>query len=503
MYKVILVDDEPVTFKSIRRVMEKQCQDFQIVEAANNGLDGLEAARKWKPDVVITDVEMPVMNGIELAKCIREELPDTLVVILSGYQEFEYAREALVYGVSEYLLKPIVPVRLCKTMEKMGKYLEDLYWKKRNQMMRVICQGGLPKTDEVQKYFGNKNYYMMLIRKNGLPKRFSMNQKYELFSIKQEQMVMYGRDVQEGLYLYSEELISEPSFRFYVDKMFHKYEDGASYITIVASERCFQIQEAAERIQMLYRILAQRTIIGKNQIIFLENLQDIKEEKKKEKKEYFSDILRFLKTKKYEFVLDGVKKLLKEWSEQEKTQLWMEGKVRQLFYILVSEGYLEAKTEDIEFDMEEVFLYATSMAELEENILSIIEKKRTGDEGKELRLDTPEYFHKIRAYIWENMAEPLTLQQICRQFCVSQPYISRFFRKYEGLSFSNYLTEIRIKKAKELFEQNRNLLIRDVAFMVGYNDQFYFSRIFRSVVGVTPTEFISQVDRNPTPISGE
>ena len=68
--------------------------------------------------------------------------------------------------------------------------------------------------------------------------------------------------------------------------------------------------------------------------------------------------------------------------------------------------------------------------------------------------------------------------------------LSRFFQKYEGQSFSNYLTEIRIQRAKELLKANQDLLIKDVAYMVGYNDQFYFSRVFHSVAGLTPTEYI-------------
>lgn len=88
------------------------------------------------------------------------------------------------------------------------------------------------------------------------------------------------------------------------------------------------------------------------------------------------------------------------------------------------------------------------------------------------------------------MAKPLTLQQICKHFGVSQPYVSKFFRKYEGTSFGNYLTKIRIQKAKELLRYNKDILIKDVAYMVGYSDQFYFSRIFRSMEGVSPSEYI-------------
>lgn len=490
MYTVILVDDEPVTFKSIRRIIEKRCLEFEIIAVANNGKEGLDTVKKLKPDLVITDVKMPIMDGITFANQIKKEMQDTLVVVISGYQDFEYVRGAIESGVCDYLLKPIVPGKLVDVMERMRERLEEIYWGKRNQLMRIMCQGGQPDRNNLKRYFGNKKYYAVLVRKNGLPRRITMNKEYELFSIKQEQVIMYARDVQEGLYLYQEDLVSPMSFRYYVEKMIKKFQDGSCYTTAIASEDSFQINSFPEQVGLFYRTLAERTIIGKNQILFLEKIKKKPEERNGPEKDWFSDITYLLKHKRYDSILDAVKKLLKEWGKREKSQLWIEGKVRQLFYLLISEGYLNSTVSETEFIIEDAFFYAVTIEELEESILAEIEKKGKGQSEEILKIDTPEYFQKFKDFIWIHMSEPLTLQRICKEFGVSQPYVSRFFRKYEGTSFSNYLTEIRIKKAKELLNQNKDMLIKDVASMVGYNDQFYFSRIFRSVVGASPTEYI-------------
>ena len=162
--------------------------------------------------------------------------------------------------------------------------------------MQVMRRGGRPEEEEVKKYFSDTNYYMVLVRKNGLPERFTMKQKYELFSIRQEQIIMYGRDVQEGLYLYPEEILTRP-FRFRVEEIAEKYRDGISYITVVASEKSYSIEHVAGVIPLFYRTIAERTVVGKSQILFLENLQEKHVTTEKEP-DYLPEILRFLRTNK-------------------------------------------------------------------------------------------------------------------------------------------------------------------------------------------------------------
>lgn len=490
MYTVLLVDDEPIAFKSIRTVLEKRCEGFEIVDTCVNGQDGLEAARKWRPDIIITDIKMPVMDGIEMAMCVKRELPDTKIIILSGYQDFEYAKSAIESGVCEYLLKPIVPSEFIRVINRSKDDLQEMYWQKRNCLLQQICRGVNPENGEMYKYFGNGRYYAILIRKNGLPKRIAINQEIEIFSIKQEQLIMYGRDVQEGMHLYPEELMENVSAEEIAKSIVKRYQDGNGYVTAVMSGVPLLIHQFAEKVAKFYRVLAEKTVVGKNQIIFLEQISEKCSLEQKQPSETLENLVMLLKAKKYTSVAEEARMILGTWIRQEPSQLWLEGAVRQLFYLLKSEGYLEGTAEEMEYSIEDAFYYATSVEDLEESIFSQIEKKKKEVLTQELKMDTPEYFQQLREYIWKNMAKPLTLQQICKHFGVSQPYVSKFFRKYEGTSFGNYLTKIRIQKAKELLRYNKDILIKDVAYMVGYSDQFYFSRIFRSMEGVSPSEYI-------------
>lgn len=105
----------------------------------------------------------------------------------------------------------------------------------------------------------------------------------------------------------------------------------------------------------------------------------------------------------------------------------------------------------------------------------------------------PEFFQTIKDYLIKHLDENMSLQVICKKFALSQTYLSKLFRKYENQSFNRYLTEMRMEQATRLMKENPDIFVKDVAAMVGYNDQFYFSRIFRSYTGYSPTNYLEKL----------
>ncbi len=116
MFSVLLVDDEELVRVGIRFSVANALSNVQVVGEASNGAEGLELIRSLRPDIVITDIRMPQMDGLEMINAIREEDLDVQIVVLSGYADFEYARQAMRYGVSEYLLKPVEEESLRETL---------------------------------------------------------------------------------------------------------------------------------------------------------------------------------------------------------------------------------------------------------------------------------------------------------------------------------------------------------------------------------------------------
>ena len=145
-----------------------------------------------------------------------------------------------------------------------------------------------------------------------------------------------------------------------------------------------------------------------------------------------------------------------------------------------------------EYFIDEAFYYAENMQKLAEDIRQIL-CRNILEESRTWKIDTPEFFDKVEKYLKEHLTEPLSPQKICDVFGISQAYLSRLFRKYSTVSFSKRLTILRVEKAQQIMRDKRELYIKDIASRVGYGDQFYFSRIFRSVTGISPTEYMEEL----------
>lgn len=139
--------------------------------------------------------------------------------------------------------------------------------------------------------------------------------------------------------------------------------------------------------------------------------------------------------------------------------------------------------------LEDAFFFAVTGDELINSLLDVWFRD-VQENGQDAKIDSPDFFATIESYIQRHLSENLSLQSICKKFGVSQTYMGKLFRKYENESFNRYLTSVRMEKAVKLMKETPDIFIKDVATRVGYNDQFYFSRIFRSYMGVCPSDYL-------------
>lgn len=198
MYSVLVTDDEPTAVKHIESIIEKKCPDFYVAGRARNGKEALEKTLDIHPDILITDIRMPVMDGIQLSEALYSSGEDTKIIIVSGYSEFGYAQSAIKLGVRDYILKPVVPSELQALLFKLKEELKDKYYQGRKEIIRKLSLGQAPKEGEMEKYFPYALYYAALVRRNGLPPRFPDRGMWKYFQIPMKQ------------YLYTEEMNAKP-----------------------------------------------------------------------------------------------------------------------------------------------------------------------------------------------------------------------------------------------------------------------------------------------------
>ena len=504
MMRIVLVEDEPSAIRYLRSIIELRCSGFEIVDTAENGAEGIEKVRLLKPDMVITDIKMPVMDGIELVSHIKEEFPFIYAVVVSGYQDFEYAKGAIKYGVVDYLLKPVNPSQLKRLLDSTLEKLEREYYDKRTGLLKQVLSGVPAAGWQMEKYLPFKNYSAAIIRENGLPSRFSSIHAAPVYDPAVETWdapdtkkyegvwVLPGRDEMETVFIHTPEVTCGRTFEELVNRVAEKHTAG--YHTVVFTKGSFEFTDCRKAESSLYRRIDNNIVIGLSRTIYGSSENMSAAETQPILDGTLSNRVGFLVSNAlYDELKQELIKLFAAWEREQRTQLWVESSLRQLLHCIQKHSPVISGKQncDIEYPLDEALYYSTTFGELMANVWEVVEKIVQGIEVRNCKVDTPVFFNSIERYLEQNLSEPLTLQSVCTVFGISQTYLSKLFRKYKNMSFNEYLTVMRVEKAKCIIRESPNILLKDIALFVGYNDQFYFSRVFRSVTGVPPSEYLS------------
>ncbi len=490
-YKVIVVDDEDIAVQGVCRLIDKYCPSYKVVGTAENGRRALEVIRETSPDVVLVDVEMPMMSGLQLIQESVKENANLCFVVISGYQEFDYALEAMRNGVLDYLTKPIVPGKFRATMAKAEKKLDSIYYGKRNRIFHKLCRGEAVEMEEMQRFYPHERYYAALLRENGLPRRYSPVKEMEIYGTMEEAYSVYGRDNMEELFLIPEKMLGDQMLSDYMSRVKQRQLGANSYSTLLYYSRPFGRLEIPEKVRDLYYWLDMLSTIGYSQVVDLEHQQRRKETDTEAERH---EILRLV----YEatgYIEKGSSKQLsklmeqsfQKWEAQRRPQLWVEQAMRRIVDAIRIYGKGQESLAESEYQFEDAFFYSADMKTLQDNMEELF-RGALLEEKSNPKVDSDAFFERVREYLTVHLRDSLSLQEISDHFAISQGYMSRLFRKYTGQSYHQFITTLRMEKARELLEGEKGLYIREVAEMVGYKDQFYFSRVFRSYFAMNPTD---------------
>ncbi len=493
-YRAVVVDDEPMAVKAICRIIEKHCPAFEVAGTAENGVQALEVIRQTRPDLVLTDIAMPLMSGLELVREAAGEMPDLSFVIISGYQDFEYVRDAIRNGVLDYLTKPIVPSQVLPALNNVEKKLKRFYYERRNDILRKICRGETAAQEEINRFFPYKEFYAALLRENGLPRRYSPAREPEIYGTMDETYSVYGRDHMEELFLIPKEMLGGQPLLEYMNRVTQRQKTEGSYTTLLYYGNAFPAEEVPERIRELYHWLNNLSTVGYTQTVNLDKKQllagRLPAPDTTELTELFKELEQYAKVRRFDQIQKCIDHAYAQWEKERRPQVWLEHASRRILnFVRLHTGDEESLIES-EYQLEDTFYYSTSMEMLKTNLQNLFYRFRE-KEHETAKADSPEFFGNIEKYLKNHLSEPLSLQELSDYFAISQAYMSKLFRKYTGQSYNQYFTGIRMERAKQLMKENRALFVKDVAEMVGYRDQFYFSRIFHSYTGKRPADYLN------------
>ena len=490
MFQVLVVDDEPSAAEYICNIIRLKCPRLTVTATAENGKEGLEKFFQYMPDLVISDVKMPVMDGLEMIKEIKAAKEETSVMLVSGYQEFEYVRAALKYGVSDYILKPMTPSGFAASIKPVIQKMCQRMYEQQKRLARSMIMGEGVDREQMRRCFQEEAYYVAVIRENGLPRRFTDTWELEIISEPENTMFVYGRDDREALYICPEKAVSALGFLKFIEKESSQKIKESNFVTTVMVRAAVSREKLGETVEGIYGEMNGRLSVGVTQTIFMEPSHAREEEEKQKfhRKEIIKNVERCLEKRDFSQFFTELSDVLKEAEEGKYPQLYLEQMTRQI--LSRTKHFFNGSPDVLEEErmFEDAFYDAGTTGDLLENLKGILSRYWKKDK-ESVKLDSREFLDEIKKYIDNNLDQELTVPSMCREFHLSQSYLNLIFRKHGMESFNTYLRNARIRKAKEIMDRNPQMFIKDVALMVGYKDQFYFSRIFRAVTGVSPSTY--------------
>lgn len=468
MYKVLIADDEFLIVKSLKNRIKWNDYGFKVIGEACNGIEAYEKILELKPDVVFTDIRMPGMGGLELVeKAFRQEM-DVKFIIVSGYAEFEYAQKALNYGVLGFCLKPFNVAETGELLRSVKLKLDKARLAVENEFISlldgscsfnreacndILCRLGFdiktmngfravaaigeeelsfPEASEYIKFNGGRRKYIYLCSNAG----FNQNIRQQITNLPND---LKGVGISR-LYYKTD----------FIEAAIDEANVSAAHYFIAGRKGIYEYTEPdSRRVDKLVRDL-KITLLTKNN----------------------DEIIH---------VLDYACNVLKEDGCNARHAL----KLHNLFFYLYCQesgicydGPLESLQQltGAYRDLDEMLSYLKSMICSKEENPGIADE--TGNET----------YMKVLNFLNQNYYKDISVQSIAEGLSVNPNYLSQLFRKHKGETITEYLTAMRINQACSMLKTTDSA-IYEIADFVGYNDYFYFAKVFKKITGTTPKAY--------------
>ncbi len=530
LYRIMLVDDEEEVRKAIIRKIAWEQLGFVMVGDAENGEDALEKLEQLEPDVVMTDIRMPYMDGLTLSARIRDKYPSLKILIFSGYDDFEYAKQAIKLNVTEYILKPVNGEELTQILNRIRISLDEEIEQRRNiTALQKSYLGSLPILRELflndlVRRTTDIDTVVPKLREYGIDILDARKWLAVVIHIEQiEQSEIQVLSQHQELIPISVRGLVEDHLKSYCRNAIFNSADGITVIvavdenntqtglinllndickeskrvlevsiTVGVGHSCNSLKEISRSYQSAVDALGYRAIVGIGKTIYINDVEPVICGKLQLDVKSEAELTAAVKFGPKELISNVIQSLVAHMDE-------VKVHARQYqAYMLSIVNCITRTMQQYDLDIGEMFdsenWYTAIMEgiyrkeEFAEWLLPIA--LRMNEALNHERDNTArKVILNAKEYILEHYSDPeLSVETLCRYLHMSPAYFSTMFKKETGQTYINYLTQVRLDKAVELLNETDEKTYM-IAQKVGYQEQNYFSYVFKKWYGISPTKY--------------
>jgi len=515
MYKMIFVDDEAIVRAGISTCVPWDEVGFQLSAVFEHGLEALEYIRENQVDVVLSDINMPRMSGLELSRVLGEKFPDIIVILLTGYDDFEYAQEAIRNQVREFILKPITRTELSSVLKTIKEELDRERDKRRTQDLlqakldqsfpllkeRFLCRlisdsvniDKLPDRREFYQWVDLGSLYQIVVVKIPVSwselERFSLGEFLKGFT-KEEDEVFFSRV--EDLILLLQEYDHE-RLKTYTGTLTSEAFDFASNLDkSMISIGCGEVVNRISLLERSYQgacsAVDYSRSMGLSQVVTVEEIRDRQAPSPEKLNHYASEIMTHLKDGRAQDCL----LILKTFTEYLESRYQTTRQLSSIFLHLYTR--ISAFVRDLDLILPDdplsqlnpvVFESLSSAEDAFKSLIHDIDDQ-IGQRRNDALLSRIDRAKEIIQQKFRD--KDFSLKDICRELFLSTSQFSLLFKEGTEMTFVEYLTLVRMEEAKQLL-WSTDLKGYEIAESVGFSDPRYFSIIFKKHTGMTAMEY--------------
>lgn len=533
MLKVLIVDDEKIVRIGLRTIIQWEENGFQLVGEARDGTTALEMVNKFSPEIIVTDLKMPGMDGIALIKALSGNKYKGKILVLSNYEEFELVRDAMKYGASDYLLKITMnPSEFLKVLKQLSEELsserksneENLKIREEiienreiavDKFLKEIFEDNTPDPADLQAKSSklgleiDRDCVLIYISIDNFENGKTIGKIKNVKLFKESVINIIKESVSNSMGIYALDL-SQKEFAAIVSGDLCKSSEKLAvnisemikiYLNVTASivistkaTGMLYLKERLESCRHAVNIRFYRgggTVIREDEISFHNNTFWCGH------KNSAADVKQFVSIGELPAAFDFFNDIMQT---AEKENVWPNA-FKEFVMIIMNDLdglFLQWGMENI-LELADYKLALQEAETIEEykeklfELLKIIYEKicclKSGVYRKEVT--------QVIEYINKHIADRISLEMIAKNVNLSEGYLCRMFKNETGKNLVNLINEMKMQKARDLLEKT-DMIVKEVAKSVGIEDQFYFNKIFKKYVGISPSEYKKRVGQNNT-----